>query len=114
MDGRGTFQLPSWLRDGLLSEEKDVLLNKRNETRHHWAATVHARFLNNPALKPLTVKTTTVGDGGLGLLFRQQVGTGTQLELTPAFEDGEPVRVKVVHCTHTVQGYKVGCVIETT
>ena len=102
MDREETSQLPAWLREGLDAEETDSLPNKRTEPRHVWAAPVHARVLNDPAGKPLRAQTFNVGDGGLGLIFREPVSPGTELELTPAYEDGEPVRVCVIHCTQTI------------
>ena len=113
MDGDVTSQLPAWLRDGLGGEETDSLPNKRTEPRYHWAVPVQARLLSDPSRKPLRAETYNVGDGGLGLIFRDRVSPGAELEITPTYGDAEPVRVRVIHCTRTIQSYKVGCVFET-
>ena len=47
--------------------------------------------------------------GGLGLIRRIELHQSDELELSPMGDVGEPVRVRVVYCKQTIQGYKVGC-----
>lgn len=49
---------------------------------------------------------------GLGFFSRHKIQSRQRLEIRPGFEVGEPVSVRVAHCTETPEGYRVGCVLE--
>ena len=49
---------------------------------------------------------------GLGFISKHKLDVSQPLVVRPGFEVGEPVRVRVVHCTETTYGYKVGCVFD--
>jgi len=104
-----TNEIPSWLRAGLDVEAADGVLNKRTEPRHGWVTMTRARLARAPNTELISVKTYNVSRSGLCLITRKQLHDGTELVLTPMHETGEPVRVRVVHCKQTIQGYKVGC-----
>lgn len=101
--------LPSWLIDALASEPEAGTLNKRGDSRHTWIAFARATILGGTEVKQLSVKTFNVGPGGIGLITRVPLRESADLELVPEDGPGKPVRVRVVHCTQTLQGYKVGC-----
>lgn len=101
--------LPSWLLDGLAVTPEAGISNKRGDSRHAWIVFARATILGGTDVKQLSVKTFNVGPGGIGLITRVPIRDGADLELVPEDGPGEPVRVRVVHCTQTLQGYKVGC-----
>lgn len=101
--------IPMWLREGLDEEATEGVLNKRSEPRHGWMILTRARLLSSPDTKLTSVKTFNVSCGGLGLITRQELDQGDELELSPMVDTGEPVHVRVVYCKQTIQGYKVGC-----
>ena len=50
--------------------------------------------------------------GDLGMITRKPLMAGQRIQLSPGDGSaGSPVVAVVVHCTQTVQGYKVGCSI---
>lgn len=108
-----TNALPSWLRDSLTTEPEDGVLNKRGRSRHTWTVLARATLLGDTAAKQFLVKTFNVSPDGVGLITRIPLRESADLELVPADGSGEPVRVRVVHCTRTLQGYKVGCELVT-
>lgn len=101
--------IPLWLREGLDEEATDGVLNKRSEPRHGWMILTRARLLSSPDTELTSVKTFNVSCGGLGLITRKELHQGDELEISPMSDTGEPVRVLVVYCKQTIQGYKVGC-----
>ena len=105
--------LPSWLRDGLTINPEDGIPNKRGDSRHTWTVFVRATMLGGTGGKQLSAKTFNVCPGGVGLITRVPLREGADLELVPEDGPGETVRVRVVHCTQTLQGYKVDCELIT-
>lgn len=101
--------LPSWLRDSLTTEPEDGVLNKRTKSRHTWTVLARATLLGDTVAKQFLVKTFNVSLDGVGLITRIPLREIADLELVPENGFGEPVRVRVVHGTQTLQGYKVGC-----
>ncbi|MHC4697817.1 MAG: hypothetical protein ACYTFA_13885 [Planctomycetota bacterium] len=110
-------ELPAWLRSAVEEGEcADPQLNKRGEHRYVWVrlASVEPRSDGGSAMG-MPVKIANVSSQGVGLISRKPLEESEQLVLTP---DGvtekwapfESVNVRVIHCTRTVQGYKVGCV----
>ena len=117
-DVRGMIQdttnaMPSWLRDSLTTDPEDGVLNKRRRSRHTWTVLARATLLGDSVGKQFSVKTFNVSPGGVGLITRVPLRESAHLELVPADGSGEPVRIRVVHCTRTLQGYKVGCELVT-
>lgn len=110
-------QLPAWLRMAVEEGEcVDRHLNKRSEHRLVWIRLASLKpHPDNGSEKPMSVKIANVSSRGVGLITREPVEEGRQLALSPdgVTEDLTPfetVNVRVVHCTKTIQGYKVGCV----
>jgi|GEM_PF-1676094 len=101
--------IPLWLREGLDEEATDGVLNKRAEPRHGWVVMTRAMLLGSPGTELTSVKTYNISRRGLGLITRKQLNMGAELIVSPMYETGEPVRVRVVYCKQTIQGYKVGC-----
>lgn len=99
--------LPSWLGDSLTTEPEDGVLNKRTKSRHTWTVLARATLLGDTVAKQFLVKTFNVSLDGVGLITRIPLRESADLELVP--ENGSGERVRVVHGTQTLQGYKVGC-----
>ena len=101
--------LPSWLRDSITTGPEDGVLNKRGTSRHASTVMARATLLGEIDAKQFSVKTFNIGVGGVGLITRIPLRESAELELVPVDGSGEPVRLRVIHCTQTIQGYKVGC-----
>ena len=118
MDGTQQTQshLPSWLCEAL--EEGDLPdepLNRRAELRTVWAFLCFLAPEDDPSSAPTTVKVTDVASGGIGFMSRQELHPGYRFQLVPVGrEDEDALHVSVVRCTQTVQGYSVGCTIESS
>ena len=109
-------ELPYWLRDVLAGESTDDVPNKRSESRHVGGMMASVKSSDDASAAPISVRILNASSQGIGLISRQRIDVGARLELTPDWvpDNGtpaEPVSVAVVHCTQTIQGYKVGCVL---
>ncbi len=110
-------EIPGWLLEALEGECTDDLLNKRSEARHVGGMLVSATLRDEEAEKPFSVRIMNASTKGVGFISRQRLEPGAKVKLTTDWvpEDGTPcvpVNVRVVHCTQTIQGYKVGTVLE--
>ncbi|MEK6798516.1 MAG: PilZ domain-containing protein [Planctomycetota bacterium] len=99
---------PTWLREGLDGDFNDQDAQRRNETRHVWVrlASIQA-----------SVRITNVSENGVGLITRESLPKGQRIRLTPdgrneADHPYDSATLRVVHCTPTINGFKVGCVFE--
>ena len=101
--------MPLWLREGLDQETTDDDLNKRSESRHSWLILTRAKLLANPSTELSAIKTYNISCNGLGLITREELHEGDELEISPMDDNGESVHVRVVYCKQTIQGYRVGC-----
>ena len=110
-----TTSTPAWVQEALREgEATDGVPNKRAEPRLSWHATCTAKPLRTQDLGPFSVRVFNVSSGGLGVIARRRVEPGERLLLTPLGAAAtEAVRVRVIHCTQTVQGYKIGCAFDT-
>jgi hypothetical protein len=103
-------QLPDWLNEALIEgDPTDATPNKRHEGR-----TISALYclVERPGMpgQPLSARVFNVSPQGLGMITRTSLQSGQRVRLLPGDGlDGAPVEVVVVHCTQTVQGFKVGC-----
>ena len=110
--------MPDWLKEALEGDVTDNVPNKRGEPRR--VLSCLATVINDeaPGGRPLTVRIFNIGSGGIGFTARAPLSPGARLRLAP---DGTPaeqaaqqsVMIRIVHCTQTVQGFKIGCVIES-
>ena len=82
---------------------------RRRTSRHTSTVLARATLLGDTAGMQFSVKTFNVSPGGVGLITRIPLRQSADLELVPVDGRGMPVRVRVVHCTRALQGYKVGC-----
>ena len=105
------FKLPEWLHEALREREPtDDLPNKRAESRRVWTVFCLAQPEDEPSMDPFTARVFNACAGGVGFIARKEVPVGQRLELRPEHGPEETsVHVRVIHCTRTVQGYKVGC-----
>ena len=103
--------LPPWLDDVLAEsvEPTEAPPSRRDEPRRSWAGSCFMQPDGEPDALHSLGRGLNICRAGLGCISRQELEIGQQLAITPVAGGGEPVRVRVVHCTRTVQGYKVGC-----
>lgn len=108
-------ELPQWLTEAILEgDSTDALLNKRHEERTISALYCMIERDGNTGA-PLTAQVYNVSPNGMGMITRKPLTAGQCIKLAPGDDsDGAPVRAVVVHCTQTVQGYKVGCSFQTS
>jgi hypothetical protein len=105
--------LPDWLREAFESgEPTDVLPNKRAESRRHWPGSCFARPEDASGDEQSLVHGLNLSSKGIGFLSREPFDEGQLLVLFPEGGSGEPVRIRVIHCTQTVGRYKIGGVFE--
>jgi len=102
--------LPSWLTEVIVEgDSAEGMLNKRQEDR-----AVSALYCmierNGTGGEVLSAQVYNVSPHGMGMITRKPLTPGQCFKLSPGDgSDGMSVRAVVVHCTQTVQGYKVGC-----
>jgi hypothetical protein len=107
-------ELPEWLGEALEEgETTDNLPNKRSTSRRVWTVFCRVQSVGEPTMTSFTARLFNVGPGGIGLVTRRELEPGLRLEVVPEGDaNQDAVQVRVVHCTQTVQGYKVGCAFE--
>ncbi|UCE59508.1 MAG: PilZ domain-containing protein [Phycisphaerales bacterium] len=108
-------ELPNWVREALDCEPTDSMPNKRREPRHVWIRLAKVQQADSPGSSPISAKIMNASSQGIGLTSRQPLLEGQELTVTPdgVSEEAAPyetVKVRVIHCTSTIQGFKVGCV----
>lgn len=106
--------LPTWLREVIdEGEPTDSLLNKRKEPRTVVQMLIYAQRDDDSNANPFPVRLWNVSTHSISFVARIPLDRGDQLKLTLDDESEEPVHVSVVHCTQKIQGYLIGCVIES-
>jgi hypothetical protein len=113
-----TSSLPDWLWELLEEEPGEGSHGKRRKPRQYAGGLAWATRVGEPNGKPIAVRLYNVGPTGLCFTSRVEFARGTRVNLLP---DGDPdivapkpaVKLSVVHCTGTVQGFKVGCELIT-
>ena len=107
-------QLPSWLRPYLeVGPVTDSYANKRFEQRRECSVYCVAHSIDEESGVPFHARIFNVDSRGFALLARREVVVSHRLQVRPDVEEEvAPVRVRVMHCTQTVQGYKVGCLLD--
>lgn len=110
-------EIPGWLREALEGELTDKAPSKRAEPRRVWWGLASVQRHDGVSEKQFSVKMTNVSPEGIGFISRQPLEVGDRLQLIPDGDSNgsaplEPVNVRIIHCTQTVQGYKVGCLFE--
>lgn len=103
-------QLPMWIAEAIAEGDPvSGVRNKRGEDR-----LVSALYCliepGGQAGEHVSAQVHNVSERGLGMIVRKPLRAGQKIQLLPG--DGSKavgVAATVVHCTQTVQGYKVGC-----
>jgi hypothetical protein len=113
-----TRPMPEWLKEALQGEVTDNVPNKRGEPRRVLSCLAAVIAANQPEARPTTVRIYNIGSGGVGFTARSAFSPGVTLRLVPEGTPKEQVAkmsvvVRVIHCTQTIQGFKVGCAIES-
>lgn len=109
--------LPAWIQEAFDGEPTDDVLNKRSEPRYIFASSASLRPLEGGVEgTPIRVRIFNVSESGVAFVARQELPQGQLLTLHPCYEESDggdtTVSARVIHCTQTVQGYKIGCMFE--
>jgi hypothetical protein len=109
-------ELPRWLRDAFeAGEPMHSLPDQRRESRRVCAESFLAQIVPEPEVESFLVRGFNLNHLGLGFIAPCELKVGRRLKLTPADDPAKPPAcVRVVHCTKTAQGYKIGCEFEST
>ena len=100
--------MPAWLQAAMRdAQDTDGVLNKRGEKR--WALYMLCKAQPLGGGQSFTVRLFNVSENGVGLITRQELRDRDEIQMEPLDDFGERVALEVVHCTATLQGYKVGC-----
>ena len=111
--GQEQLNLPTWLGELLQSgHPTDTMPGKRSESRRHWPGSCFAQPEGASEDEQSFVHGLNLAPTGIGFLSREPFEEGQLLALFPGEGFGEPVHVRVVHCTQTVGRYKVGAIFE--
>ena len=97
---------PSWIREGLEGHFEQQDRCRRGQLRQMWVRLASVE---------LSVRIANVSPEGVGLISREPFTKDQRIRVTPegTSEGGalyETATLRVVHCTPTINGYKVGCV----
>ena len=105
---------PAWYVDALEVVDAQEVLIKRSEARAAFPEHFDVMVGDDPA--PLSVPATGVNISGSGmcLVLRRTVPLFTIVRIRPSFGDDDQdwVSGRVIHCTQTVGGHKVGIQVE--
>jgi hypothetical protein len=107
--------LPIWLKT--LWDEGEAE-NAPDRNRHEQRRTVMASCFvvreggHEPELAHIF--NISAGAAGIGLTLRHRLDIGEVIRLRPSDGAGEAASATVHHCTQTVQGFKIGCSIDTS
>ncbi len=108
--------IPAWLQAILDEEGPENGTGKRREARVHASGLAKVTHIGESSITPVPVRLYNAGAHSVGFTARHEFNPGDELTLLPhdAPEIVAPelaVRLQIVHCTQTVQGYKIGCKI---
>lgn len=110
--------IPTWLQAILDEEGSEDRTGKRHEARIHASGLAKVTHIGERSITPIPVRLYNAGAHSVGFTARYEFNPGDELTLLPhdAPEIVAPelaVRLQIVHCTQTVQGYKIGCKFST-
>jgi hypothetical protein len=105
---------PSWYVEALGAVDEQGVLIKRSEARAPYPEHFDVMVGDNPA--PLSVPATgvNISESGMCLVLRTRVNLFTIVRVRPSFGDDDQdwVSGRVIHCTQTVGGHKIGIQVE--
>ena len=109
-------ELPKWVRKAIESGEPMAALpNKRRDLRRVCVEAFIVHPENRPTAERFSVRGFNVNSHGIGFISERELVVGLRLALAPAGDlDEPPIWVRVVHCTETAEGHKVGCAFAST
>lgn len=106
-------ELPSWLREMVEAcESDDDRTSRREASRQAWMGPCFVQLEGEVESDRFLARGLNVGPAGVGFISRRELRFDQPVLLYPREGEGEPVHLRVIHCTRTVQGYKVGCTID--
>jgi len=102
--------LPAWMSETLVEGDPvGGIRNKRGEDRLVSALYCLIERDGQPG-ESLSAQVYNVSERGLGMIVRKPLRAGQRIQLSPGDgSEADRITATVVHCTQTVQGYKVGC-----
>lgn len=105
-------QLPDWLIEAIeAGDPLEGVPARRGESRlHAWSFPCRIVPVGSDPSASFTSNLQNVSQHGMGFISRHSLPPGDELDVTPTDQPGAPnVRVRIIHCTRTLQGFKVGC-----
>lgn len=108
MSSKNVNDLPEWAQYGFEGAPESGVLNKREDSRHTWVDYVNVCQPDCPA-DQVSIKTLNISQQGVGFVSRQAFHEDDILHIFPDECPEQPLKVRVVHCTQTIAGFKVGC-----
>ena len=105
-------KVPSWLLDSI-EDHVDRVTIKRSEPRQSLLGRAQVRFENAPS-RAISVRLLNICSDGISFLSREPISPRNLLRLAPEegpnpYDAGNQLRIRVVHCTQAVNGFKIGC-----
>lgn len=112
---KASLELPAWFREAMTEGEPtyNTVVTKRQEPRTTACRLISAQKVDSSDSKLYAVKLWNTSEHGVCLVARVPFGPGERLKLTPENGADQPVHISVAHCTQTIQGFLIGCAIES-
>lgn len=102
-------RLPEWLREAIDNNGPADEPPIRPKGAHgSWSGPLVVRAAGRRQVAITRVYASSIGPEEAQCIGRAALPVGALFDLAPGDGTGEPVRVRVVHCTQTVQGYSIG------
>ncbi len=102
-------RLPAWIREAIRNSKPPVELSaRRREPRGTWSGLYVVQPAKGPEVERTYVRATDISSGGVQCISLWDLPLNAVVDLIPANTEGDPVRVRVVHCTETRKGYMIG------
>ncbi len=107
-----TEKVPNWLSEIIESgDPAESGSSRRGGSRPTWTGPCFVELDEEADSGRFLARGLNACPTGVGFITRNELKFDQPLKLYPREGAGEPVHLRVVHCTRTVQGYKVGCAI---
>ena len=105
---------PAWYVEALEAVDERGVLVKRSEARTPYPEHFDVMVGDNPALLSVPATGVNISGSGMCLVLRTRVPLFTIVRVRPSFGDDDQdwVSGRVIHCTQTVGGHKVGIQVD--
>jgi hypothetical protein len=105
---------PQWFLDALAEATEQDVLVKRREQRQPFMDNLEVEFLTGPRRAKLNSRGQNVSETGLCIVSRSRIDLYVEVRLRPDCADApqEWLNGRIIHCTQTVGGYKIGIQVD--